>query len=178
VGPAELSDKGGARRLRPHAALVGYLLHGETGGGFETLIGPNNAGRRFVGEAAGERAASAGAGGTTVAGGWDQQMLFKVGGEGAEDGVRVSAPVDGGEEAAMETDDGHADGAHGALSAVLTATAVLPLELGDGLQLAKGFLFYWFGLVFVVEDGFEFFLFAQQSDVGDQRTPLAHADRH
>jgi len=101
-----------------------------------------------------------------------------VRGEGAEDRVWVSAAVEGREEMPVETDDGHADGSHGALSAVLTAAAVLPLKLGDGFQFAKGFFLYWIGLVFVVEDGFEFFLFAQQSDVGDQRTPLAHADRH
>jgi len=136
----------------------------ETGRGIS--IGPNNSGRWFVGEAAGERAASPVAGRATVARGRDEQVFFEVGGEGAEDGVRVSAPVDGGEEAAMETDDGHADGAHGALSAVLTATAVLPLKFGDGLQFAKGFLLDGFGFVFVVEDGFQFLLFAQEDAEG------------
>ena len=43
---------------------------------------------------------------------------------------------------------------------------MLFLELSDFLQVAEGFGFYWFGFIFVVEDGFEFFFFAEKGAHG------------
>ena len=62
----------------------------------------------------------------------------------------------------VEAGDGRSDGVGGSLGVGSGAAVVLALEFGDGFEVAEGFGFDGFGLVGVVEDGFEFLFFPEQ----------------
>src|SRR6185503_5183813 len=64
--------------------------------------------------------------------------------------------------ALMEAFDGFADGVGGLLGDAAGAKKALLLEGVDGFEIAQGFLLYRVGLIFVIENLFEFALFEEE----------------
>ena len=77
-------------------------------------------------------------------GGWGENVIGEVSGEGAERWVGVGFGIECGGEALVQACDGLAYGFDGSLCGVFGAVGVLALELVDGFEVAEGFGFFGF----------------------------------
>jgi hypothetical protein len=98
-----------------------------------------------------------------VAAGGDQEVQSEVLGEGTEDGVGVAVQIGGGVEAMVKTLDGFADGVGGFLGTVADTRSPVGFVGVQGFEFAVGFEFDGLDLVLVLDEGFEFILFANNS---------------
>jgi hypothetical protein len=80
--------------------------------------------------------------------------------------VRPAIPAHRAVNMLMESRHGAPHSVRRAPAAIPGTAAMLALKFGDLFQFAQGFGFDGFGFVFGIEDGFEFFFFAEQGAYG------------